>query len=94
MVDNNNIINIYTPMQFHQHIKKIISELQCPSPVNGEKGDGNLDSLVNGMDIQGMVDAITAFNASANHCAYDMNEDGLVNLDDIAPFIETLTTGN
>jgi len=56
-------------------------------------GDGNGDSAVNGLDIQGFINATGSGGASsAGYCAYDMDQNGVVNLLDLPPFVSYLLT--
>ncbi|MBI5761984.1 MAG: immunoglobulin domain-containing protein [Planctomycetes bacterium] len=50
--------------------------------------DGNGDGVVDGRDVQGMVDALVGFSpVSAGLCAYELNGDGIVNEADVAGFV-------
>lgn len=54
-------------------------------------GDGNNDGTANGLDITLMVHSlIDGESGSMNRCAFDMNNDSVVNMADVAPFIEFL----
>jgi Right handed beta helix region/Immunoglobulin I-set domain len=54
-------------------------------------GDGNLDGLLDGGDVQGFVDAalIGAEGGSAS-CPYDMNASGITDVADVAPFVDAI----
>jgi len=54
-------------------------------------GDGNGDSAVNGLDIQGFINAISSGNTpSAGYCAYDMDRNGVVGSGDVSGFVSRL----
>jgi len=56
-------------------------------------GDGNGDSAVNGLDIQGFINAISSGSApSDGYCAYDMDRNGVVSLLDVPLFVSYLIT--
>ncbi|MBI5764206.1 MAG: hypothetical protein HZA51_11835 [Planctomycetes bacterium] len=53
--------------------------------------DGNLDGLTDARDIAPFVDSLVNFApVSAASCAYDLTGEGIVNTDDIAPFVARL----
>ncbi len=57
----------------------------------GGSGDGNASGTVNGDDIQGCVNALLQGGLpSATYCAYDMNADSVVDINDIAGFVTVL----
>ncbi|HUN80924.1 MAG TPA: immunoglobulin domain-containing protein, partial [Phycisphaerae bacterium] len=57
----------------------------------GNSADGNQDGLIDARDIQPFIDAITNFApVSAQLCAYDLTSEGIVNLDDLPPFVTRL----
>ena len=56
-----------------------------------DSADGNADGLINARDIQPFLDALTNFApVSPTLCAYDLTGEGIVNLDDLAPFVNRL----
>ncbi len=55
--------------------------------------DGNLDGLTDGQDIAILAGALTNFApVSAPLCAFDLTGEGIVNTDDIPPFVTRLLT--
>jgi hypothetical protein len=59
--------------------------------IPGGSGDGNASGSARGDDIQGCVDALLLGGApSATYCAYDMNANGVVDINDIAGFVTVL----
>jgi hypothetical protein len=53
--------------------------------------DGNGDGNVDGRDVQVFVDALVNFApVSPVLCAYELNGDGVVNVDDVGPFVVRL----
>jgi hypothetical protein len=70
---------------------------QCNSPIStndttltvfaGGSGNGNGDAAANGLDVSGMVTILVSGGSpSASYCAYDMNGDGVVDINDVGPF--------
>jgi hypothetical protein len=54
-------------------------------------GDGNNDGLSNGLDIHSFLNVVLDSPAPSEPvCAYDMNADGAVDLDDVDPFVVAL----
>lgn len=54
-------------------------------------GDTNLDTVVNGLDIQDFLHhLLSGTPASASYCAADMNQNGLVEASDVEPFVNLL----
>jgi len=61
---------------------------QCTGPATG---DGNGDTLVNGLDIPGFVAAVIAHSANPTAvCPYDYSGNNTVGQEDLAPFIAAL----
>jgi hypothetical protein len=59
--------------------------------LTGGTGDGNGDSRDDGLDIQGLTNALVVGGPpSPGYCAYDMNGDGIVNMADVNPFVQLL----
>ena len=66
---------------------EIISDPAELSRFASGSGDPSGDSLVNGLDVQGMVDALFSGGpASDGYCACDLTGDGLVDDADVEPF--------
>ena len=57
----------------------------------GGSADGNGDGVVDGRDVQVLVDVLTGFApVSAAMCAYDLTGEGIVNVDDLGLFVGRL----
>jgi len=60
----------------------------------GGSADGNQDGTVDARDIQPFIDAIVNFApVSAQLCTYDLTGEGIVDLNDLAPFVSRLLGG-
>ncbi|OQZ02012.1 MAG: hypothetical protein B6D36_13550 [Planctomycetes bacterium UTPLA1] len=58
---------------------------------SGGTGDGDVSGSTDGLDIQGLVNALTNGGApSAAYCAYDMNADGVVDEADLPLLVALL----
>ncbi|HPF37635.1 MAG TPA: thrombospondin type 3 repeat-containing protein [Phycisphaerae bacterium] len=62
----------------------------CP---NRATADVNGDTLVNALDIQAMVAALTGAVDPDSYCAADMNQDAIVDTNDIPLFAECIVSG-
>jgi len=57
--------------------------------------DGNTDGHTDALDIPAFISALVNHDAvSSTVCAYDLTADGIVNLDDLAPFVSRLLGQN